>query len=293
MSFILTLVAARDTTSLSEGQITAARDMVRGALPVILSSGEAAEIACETVSPSIHAAARAAFGSSGIDVLVTRSRGRRKAVLVADMDSTIVQGETLDDIAEHAGIGDAIAAITRRSMNGEIDFSEALRERVALLKGHSTDLLEAAWRQTRLNAGARELIATMKAHNAVTALVSGGFTFFTSRVQEQCGFNEHHANLLLSEDGVMTGAVGEPVLGPDAKLEHLRRLAEERGVKMSATLAIGDGANDLPMLKAAGLGLAFHAKPIVKAEIDNRIEHASLRAALFAQGYPASVFRDE
>ncbi|MDG6094891.1 phosphoserine phosphatase SerB [Acetobacter sp. AN02] len=291
MSFILTLVAPREATTLTDSQISAARDMVRGGQPVILSPGEAADIPCGEIKPAQHDAARAAFGRYGIDVLVTKSRGRRKAVLVADMDSTIVTSETLDEIAALAGIGEEVTAITRRSMNGELNFEQALRERVALLKGKSADLLEQVWTKTELTPGARELVATMRAHNATTALVSGGFTFFTSRVKTLCGFTEDHANTLLENNGILTGETGEPVLGPDAKLQHLTRIAEERGVKPAATLAIGDGANDLPMLRNAGLGLAFHGKPVVRREITNRIDHGTLRAALFAQGYPATAFR--
>ncbi|MBB2199558.1 phosphoserine phosphatase SerB [Gluconacetobacter sp. 1c LMG 22058] len=292
LSYTITLVARRDATTLTDADARAARDMVKGGVPVILSPGEAVDIP----SPAPHAGMptldtmRAVFGPRQIDVLLTRSRGRRKGLLVADMDSTIVANETLDDLAAHAGIGERVAEITRRSMNGEIDFAAALRERVALLAGLPATLLEKAWKDVRLNEGARELVATMRAHNARTALVSGGFTFFTGRVAAQCGFAEHHANVLDIQKGILTGTVDEPILGPDAKLAHLRRLAEEGRLKPAATMAVGDGANDLAMLQEAGVGIAFHAKPIVRAAIGNRVEHASLRALLFAQGYPAASF---
>lgn len=292
LSHTITLVARRDATTLTDADARAARDMVKGGVPVILSPGEAVDIP----SPAPHAGMptldtmRAVFGPRQIDVLLTRSRGRRKGLLVADMDSTIVANETLDDLAAHAGIGERIAEITRRSMNGEIDFAAALRERVALLAGLPATLLEKAWKDVKLNEGARELVATMRAHNARTALVSGGFTFFTGRVAALCGFAEHHANSLQISGGALTGTVGEPILGPDAKLAHLRRLAEEGRLKPAATMAVGDGANDLAMLKEAGVGIAFHAKPIVRAAIGNRVDHASLRALLFAQGYPAAAF---
>ncbi|MBM9403164.1 phosphoserine phosphatase SerB [Gluconacetobacter azotocaptans] len=294
LSHTLTLVARRDATTLTDAVVRAARDMVRGAAPVILSPGEAVDIPCPATAPGMPTldTIRAAFGPRHVDTLLTRSRGRRKGLLIADMDSTIVANETLDDLAAHAGIGERIAEITRRSMNGEIDFESALRERVGLLKGLPASLLETAWKDVRLNEGARELVATMRAHNARTALVSGGFTFFTGRVAALCGFSEHHANVLESRDGTLTGEVGTPILGPDAKRAHLHRLAEAGRLKPAATLAVGDGANDLAMLREAGLGIAFHGKPIVRAAVTNRVDHTTLRTLLFAQGYPAASFVD-
>jgi len=211
--------------------------------------------------------------------------------LVADMDSTIVTSETLDELAAYAGIQAEIVAITKRSMNGEIDFATALRERVGMLKGLHLDALEKTWEKTQLTPGARELVATMRAHNATTALVSGGFTFFTGRVAEKIGFHVHRANVLIDDGAALTGDVGEPILDRFSKLEILEELAAERRLKLSATLAVGDGANDLDMLAAAGLGVAFHAKPIVAAKAKARIEYGNLRALLFAQGYKASEFR--
>ena len=224
--------------------------------------------------------------------LAVHSRGRRKGLLVADMDSTIVTGETLDELAAHAGFGEQVAAITRRSMNGEVDFAEALRERVALLRGLALSALEATWAGVQLTPGARTLVATMRAHNATTALVSGGFTFFTGRVATLCGFDVHRANVLIDDGTALTGAVGEPILDRDAKLATLNELAEARGLKPGATLAIGDGANDLAMIGAAGMGIAFQAKPVVAAAAPHRIDHGGLRAVLFAQGYPAAAFKE-
>jgi phosphoserine phosphatase len=206
------------------------------------------------------------------------------------MDSTIVTSETLDELAAHAGLKEQIAAITKRSMNGEIDFAEALKSRVGMLKGLALDALERTWAATRLTPGARELVATMNAHNATTALVSGGFTFFTGRVAALLGFDVHRSNELLHVDGRLTGEVGAPILDRDAKLATLRELAAARNLKMAATLAVGDGANDLAMLREAGLGVAFHAKPIVAAEARARVDHGNLRALLFAQGYRAAEF---
>ena len=170
-------------------------------------------------------------------------------------------------------------------MNGEIDFAEALRQRVAMLKGLPLDALEKTWNATRLTPGARELVATMKAHKATTALVSGGFTFFTERVAALVGFDVHRANTLLDDGSVLTGEVAEPILDRDAKFATLKELAETRGLQMSATLAVGDGANDLAMLRAAGLGVAYHAKPFVAAQVRAQVRYGNLRALLFAQGY--------
>ena len=289
MTYVLTLIADRTATSLTDAQIAAARDAVDGAPAKVLSEGEAVDIAFR-MPPSWPRIA-AAIGDARIDTIVTRARNRRKAVLIADMDSTIVTTETLDEIAAYAGLKDQIAAITMQSMRGEIDFAEALRLRVGMLKGLSVDALAQTWAKTEFMPGARELVATMRAHNALTALVSGGFTWFTGRVAGALGFDEHRANVLLEDGTALTGEVGEPILDRDAKLATLRELASERGVRLEATVAVGDGANDLAMIRQAGLGVAYHAKPIVAAEARAQVKFADLRAVLFAQGYPAASFR--
>ena len=225
-----------------------------------------------------------------MDTALTPATNRRKRLLVADMDSTIVTSETLDELAAHAGVGEQVAAITRRSMNGELDFAEALRHRVALLNGLNLSALETTWAATRLMPGARELVATMRAHGATTALVSGGFTYFTSRVAALLGFHHHRANTLLDDGTTLLGTVADPILDRNAKLAFLNEFAATAGLTPKDTLAVGDGANDLAMIRAAGLGVAYHAKPIVAAEAQVRIEHAGLRALLFIQGYPASSF---
>ncbi len=265
------------------------REAVAGGEPDILAPGEAADIPCAT--PPDMAIVEAALEGAAIDAIATRARGRRKGLLVADMDSTIVTSETLDEIAALAGIGEQVAAITRASMNGEIDFAEALRQRVAMLKGHKLNLLEKVWAKTEITPGAAELVATMRAHNATTALVSGGFTWFTSRVAQKLGFHVHRANSLVETGRTLAGRVGEPILDRDAKLAILKELANERGVKLAATLAVGDGANDLAMLAEAGLGVAYHAKPIVAAQARAQVRHGNLRALLFAQGYCAADIR--
>jgi phosphoserine phosphatase len=231
------------------------------------------------------AAVAAALDGAAVDAIPTRARGRRKGLLVADMDSTIVTTETLDELAAFAGLKDHIAAITRRAMNGELDFPAALRERVGLLKGLPLEALEKTWAATVFTPGARELVATMRAHNATTALVSGGFSFFTARVAAAVGFDVQRSNVLLDDGRALTGKVGEPIQGKNAKLTALHELAAARGLKMAATLAVGDGANDLPMLLEAGLGVAFRARPVVAAEARAQVRYATLRALLFAQGY--------
>jgi phosphoserine phosphatase len=230
--------------------------------------------------------------NKAVDVFVTRARGRRKAVLLADMDSTIITTETLDELAGFAGLGEKIAAITARSMNGEIDFATALRERVAMLRGLDLSALEETWKATKFCPGAKTLVATMKHFGATTALVSGGFTYFTSRVAEAVGFDQHRANVLLDDGAQLTGEVGEPILDRDAKLAALTEIAAQRGVKLSATAAVGDGANDLGMIQAAGLGVAYYAKPVVAAQVGNRIEFTDLRSILFVQGYKSDVFQN-
>ena len=253
--------------------------------PTVLSEREAAEIS--VVCGARHGGGARRVGGPFVDAIATPAEGRRKALLVADMDSTIVTGETLDELADFAGLKDRIAAITARAMNGELDFKAALRERVAMLKGLPVDALERTWQRVRLTPGARELVATMRAHGAYAALVSGGFSFFTSRVAALCGFDLHRSNTLLDDGAALIGRVGEPILDRDTKLATLTGLAAERGLELSATLAVGDGANDLDMLRAAGLGVAFRAKPIVAAAAQARVDHADLRALLFAQGYRA------
>jgi len=283
MSHVLTLVVDRTSASLSDAIIARVGDVIQSRPAVLLSPGEAADLPC--LAPPDMAAVAAALEGAAVDAIPTRARGRRKGLLVADMDSTIVTTETLDEFAAFAGLKKRIAAITRRAMNGELDFREALRERIAMLAGLPLTALEQTWASTVLTPGARELVATMRAHNATTALVSGGFSFFTTRVAAAVGFDVQRSNVLLDDGRALTGKVAEPILDKDAKLAALRELAAARGLKMAATLAVGDGANDLPMLMEAGLGVAFHARPVVAAEARAQVRHATLRALLFAQGY--------
>jgi len=289
MPYVLTLIADRARTSLDEAAITRVRAAIRGGEPETLSAAEAADIPC-TALPDMEAV-RTALEGLPIDAIGQSAEGRRKSLLLADMDSTIVAAETLDELADFAGIKEKIAAITARAMNGELDFTAALRERVGMLKGLAVDALDKTWQRVRITPGARELVATMRANGALTALVSGGFTFFTGRVTAELGFDLHHANTLLDDGTALTGAVGEPILDRDTKLRTLIELAERRKISLADTLAVGDGANDLDMLAQAGLGVAFHARPIVAASARVRVDFADLRALLFAQGYRAEEIR--
>ena len=216
--------------------------------------------------------------------------GRRKRLLVADMESTLIENEMLDDLAAMVGIGEEVASITRAAMNGELDFKNAVRERVALLTGLPIERMEEAAARIRLMAGARTLVQTMKAHGAYTAIVSGGFLFFTNQVRGWLGADFDQANNLEIASGSLTGEVSEPVLDRDGKLNALKRLARERGLTIEQTLSVGDGDNDLPMLQAAGLGVAFHAKKRVAEAVGVRIDHGDLTALLYLQGYRRSEF---
>ncbi len=285
---VLTLVADRDAAVLTVALVDRVRESIGGGIVSVLSAGEAVDIAVDAL-PDL-AAVRSALGDAAVDAIAQPVEGRRKRLLIADMDSTIVTGETLDELADFAGLKERIAGITARAMNGELDFKAALRERVAMLKGLPVSALERTWQRVRLTAGAAELVATMRANGAVTALVSGGFTFFTGRVAALVGFDLHRSNVLLDDGAVLTGAVAEPILDRFAKVATLHELAARDGLALSATLAVGDGANDLDMLRVAGLGVAFRAKPIVAAEARARVDYADLRALLFAQGYRGREF---
>ncbi len=240
---------------------------------------------------AVRAALRAPMADQQLDWCLQPLEGRRKRLLVADMDSTIINVECLDELADFAGLKAEISAITQRAMRGELAFEGALRERVGMLKGLPVAALQQAYDQrVRLNPGARTLVRTMAAHGAHCALVSGGFKFFTARVAQAAGFQTDRANTLIEADGKLTGQVGEPILGKEAKLAALKEDAAALGIPLSATLAIGDGANDLAMIEAAGLGVAYRAKPMVAAQADAKVDHADLTALLYFQGYNASEF---
>lgn len=259
--------------------------------PNVLSGWESAEWIYESVDGELRQEAAAAVAEMPVDWALVPVEGRQKKLLVADMDSTIINVECLDELADFAGLKAEIAAITERAMRGELEFEPALRERVRKLKGLALSALQQTYdERVRLNPGAATLVKTMAAHGARCVLVSGGFTFFTSRVADDAGFHANRANVLLDDGAALVGAVQEPILGRAAKLDALQQEAAALGLSPSDALAIGDGANDLDMIKAAGLGVAYRAKPIVAAEADAKIDYMNLDAALFFQGYRRSEF---
>lgn len=298
MQNVLTLIADPGRADLSDGEVAPVGEALAGAGATIRSVTWLDEnIACELVFEGLGCgAARRALADGGhgarCDMVVQPRQGRRKDLLVADMDGTILAGETLDELAEYAGVRDVIAAITARAMNGEIRFEEALRERVAMIGGLPVSALQTAMEGMKLTAGARTLVQTMRAHGAYTVLVSGGFKYFTSRVAAMAGFHADEANRLEVVDQRLAGRVVEPVLDDGAKLAALERHARDRNIPLSQTLAAGDGFNDLPMIGRAGLGVAFHAKPTVAARAGISIRHGDLTALLYLQGYAGRDFSD-
>ena len=255
-----------------------------------LSGGEAAEFALP-VLPDNQWQVWADLQKLQIDLVVQASAGRQKKLLLADMDSTMIQQECIDELADVAGVGDRVKGITARAMNGELDFNSALIERVGLLKNLDVGVIDRvlADRITLMPGGAA-LVSTMKANGAYAALVSGGFTAFTSAVAGQLGFDENRANRLIVKDGKLTGDVAVPILGRAAKVQALEEIIQQLGIAAQDVLAVGDGANDLGMLKIAGTGAALHAKPAVAAECSVRINFCDLSALLFVQGYPRAAF---
>jgi phosphoserine phosphatase len=298
MTSVLTLICDPARPALDDSTLADALSALRGAdavpgEPDWLAPGVACDLPFAAPAP-IRAgrAARAALRGRPVDLAVQPADGRRKRLLVADMDATIVTGETLDELAAEAGIKDRIAPITARAMRGELDFEAALRERVALLAGLDGAALDRTWAGIRLSPGAASLVRTMRAGGARTVLVSGGFRFFADRVAALTGFDRVQANTLEITDGRLTGRVVEPILGRDAKREVLLEEAERLRFAVTETMAVGDGANDLAMLAAAGLGVAYRGKPKVAARARVRIDHGDLTALLYLQGYRREAFVD-
>ena len=282
----MTLIAGPGAEAVLANCVGQIRAVLAAAEPDWLAPGRA----CDLLLPGseadrAEAAARRMTGDAAIDVLVQPAAERRKRVFVADLESTIIENEMLDELADFVGLRTHVAEITRRAMNGELDFAAALAERVALLKGLPATVLDEAATRIRPMPGARTLLATMRSAGVRTALVSGGFTVFAERVAAELEFEHVVANRLDIADGRIAGTVAEPILTRETKRDTLLGLAKQNGVPLAATLAIGDGANDLPMLQAAGLGIAFHAKPAVAAAARWRLDHADLTGVLYAQGY--------
>ncbi|WP_182417359.1 phosphoserine phosphatase SerB [Bartonella sp. HY038] len=254
------------------------------ALDMPLKQGISQEEAYQTLLESLD--------GEPIDVVVQKVEKRRKKLLLADMDSTMIEQECIDELAEEAGLRDHVSDITKRAMNGEIAFEPALRERVALLKGLPLTIIDKVINERiSLMAGGRELIQTMRANGAYTALVSGGFTLFTSVIGEKIGFNEHNSNELLHDGENLTGIVQEPILGKQAKLDKLLEICNRLSITPLEAMAVGDGANDLAMLQAAGSGVALHAKPVVAEAASMRIDYSDLTALLYIQGYRKADFK--
>ncbi len=294
--FVATLVSNPANPALTGAALERARRALPGAGAVRwLAPGVAADIPLAPPgaqdNETWRAALRTALDGAAVDIHIGPAAGRRRKLFVADMDSTIIGQECIDELADLVGLKDHVAAITERAMRGEIAFEPALRERVALLKGLKAEVVDdVIARRITLTPGARALVRTMRANGAYTALVSGGFTVFTARIAEMAGFDENRANLLVVENGAFAGAVAEPILGATAKLDALRTLRDSRGLSREETLAAGDGANDLAMLREAGLGVAYHAKPAVAAAAAMRVDHGDLTALLYVQGYAQDEF---
>ncbi|MCD1635240.1 phosphoserine phosphatase SerB [Martelella mediterranea] len=293
MALVATLVANPSNPVVTEDLVSRLSDAARTEKANWLATGIAADL---LLSESADAAAaenalRTAIGALPVDVVVQDAATRRKKALLADMDSTMIGQECIDELAAEVGLKDKVAAITARAMNGEIEFEPAVRERVALLKGLSIGIVdEIIEKRITLTPGGKALIATMKANGGYAALVSGGFTVFTSRIAAMLGFDENRANILLEDGGKLTGHVADPILGREAKVEALHDVAAKRGISVADVMAVGDGANDLGMIKLAGSGVALHAKPKVAAEASIRIDHGDLTALLYIQGYRQEDF---
>ncbi len=254
-----------------------------------LSIGHAFDLPFTGDAQAVLAAAKAVPGADRLDINLVETEHRKKKLLIADMDSTIINVECLDELADMAGLKPKIAAITERAMRGELEFEAALRERVGMLKGLPLSALEKTYAErVRLNPGAKHLLATMRADGAHTMLVSGGFGFFTRRVAEAAGFHAERGNTLLDDGAALTGEVGTPILGREAKLAALEEAVAKLKIEYAQTLAVGDGANDLAMIQRAGMGVAYHAKPVVAAAAGAAINHNDLTALLYLQGYTDS-----
>jgi phosphoserine phosphatase len=288
--FAVTLLTNPEQPALDRATVENLRNAWGGTQTIWLAPGEAAEFIMPEV-PTNQWDVWADLQNLRVDLVVQPVTGRKKRMLLADMDSTMIRQECIDELAAEAGVGPRVADITARAMNGELDFEGALQERVGLLKGLKTTVIDTVLSdRITLMPGGKALVATMKANGGYAALVSGGFTAFTTEIAKRLGFDEHRANTLLHADGKLTGHVAEPILGREAKVAALREISARLGLSHADVIAVGDGANDLGMLGMAGAGVALHAKPSVAAQCDIRINHGNLTALLYLQGYSRTDF---
>ncbi len=297
MESVLTLITDPAAAGLDNNTVGAAALALEAAgattgPPDWLAPGVACDIAFVGLGPrEATVAARAALAGQPVDLVAQAAAGRRKRLLVADMESTIIDNEMIDELADVLGRGEEIAAITARTMNGELDFAESLTERVAMLAGQDAAVLEGPRERIRPNPGAAELVATMRAHGAFCALLTGGFSVYSAWVRDLLGFDHDQANRLEIVDGKLTGRVRKPILDRQAKQAGLMRLCQELSITPRETIAVGDGANDLAMVLSAGLGVAWRAKPVLAEAAAMRVDHGDLTALLYAQGYRAAEIR--
>lgn len=288
--YVATLLTDPQNPNLSKALVDNLCHAWGGGATYWLSPGEAAEFSIPYL-PDNQWQAWASLQDMSVDLIVQPIEGRKKALLLADMDSTMIQQECIDELAAEAGVGEKVVEITARAMNGELDFEAALKERVQLLSGLETSVIDTVFRnRITFTSGGKALISTMKSAGAYCALVSGGFTDFTVRVAAALGFDENRANVLLARDGKLTGHVEDPILGRDAKVQALTELCKKLDLSPSQAMAVGDGANDLGMLGLAGTGVALHAKPVVAEACDFRINFGDLTALLYLQGYARDEF---
>jgi phosphoserine phosphatase len=296
MSHVATLISNPKNPAVTRKAALAAKTLLPGAGDIATLDGEIASeipfsLPAGSATRALADTLRAALGA--IDIVIQPAADRKKRLFVADMDSTMIEQECVDELAAFVGLKEHVAKITERAMRGEIEFPPALRERVALLKDlPATVVDDVLQKHIRLMPGGRALVMTMKKHGAYTCLVSGGFTLFTGKIAAKIGFDEHRGNRLVVEGGKLAGKVEEPILGSEAKLAVLKELAAKLKIELKDTLAVGDGANDLPMLRAAGLGVAYRAKPAVAAGAAAKIEHGDLTALLYLQGYRREEFAE-
>ncbi|MCV2887567.1 phosphoserine phosphatase SerB [Ruegeria aquimaris] len=288
--YVATLLTNPAIARLDPALVDSLRNAWGGGDAVWLSLDEAAEFTLATL-PGNRWQVWDDLQALGVDLVVQPAEGRKKRMLLADMDSTMIQQECIDELADEAGVGERVKEITARAMNGELDFEGALLERVGLLRGLDEAVIgHVLDTRITLMPGGRALVATMRANGGYAALVSGGFTAFTARVAAQLGFDENRANTLLAAGGKLTGDVGRPILGRQAKVDALEQITARLGLSEQDVIAVGDGANDLGMLGRAGTGVALHAKPSVAAQCEVRINHGDLTALLFVQGYAKADF---